>query len=75
MCISAAQQALPAVSDMYDAQSDAMIHAHTLRTTALDCFMSINQMSYLIVLSADGGFTDGFVVKYEIDEFSPFSLD
>ena len=75
MCISAAYQALPVIGDTFDAQSDTMIHAHTLRTTALSCFITINQASYLIVLSADGGFTEGFVVKYDIDEFSSFSLD
>lgn len=75
MCISAAYQALPAIGDTFDAQSDAMIHAHTLQTTALNCFITINQASYLIVLPAVGGFTEGFVVKYDIDEYSSFSLD
>ena len=77
MCIVATGVALQKIGKAIKKKSGSMIHAHTLRSGALSCFMTIDNVSYLIVLNRDDGkFTkEGFVVQYELKGFNSFEIE
>ena len=54
--------------------SDLMINAHTARKEGLNCFVTINNVPYLIFAKADSKYEQGFVVRYSIAGFNTFDL-
>lgn len=76
MCIIATGVALQKIGKDVEKMSGSMIHAHTLRSEGLSCFMTIDNVSYLVFLKSDGNFTkEGFVVQYEIKGFNSFEFE
>ena len=67
LCIAMVGWALPevgAVDGYYDEVPDILIHAHTLRAEGLNCFVTVDNVPYLIFVKMGGENMEGFVVQY-----------
>ena len=57
LCIAMVGWALPAVGavdGLFEEMPDMLIHAHTIREEGLNCFMTVNDVPYLIFARLDG---------------------
>ena len=67
--------AVGAVDGFFEETPEMLIHAHTIRDEGLNCFMTVNDVPYLIFVRSESDGTTGFVVQYSIEEFNTFNLE